>query len=377
MKRFALLAWAAAVPLLATAADSSTNSSDGPATRATARIDDFGLRYAATDAFREGVLAADGRIFMIRRNNPIFAIVHPDGRVTQDHLGLAGVALNTSGGARGANGKIYSPPRDSDFVLVIDPATNTATTEDFGLALTTSQNKWTNAVLGDNGKIYCVPSIARTVLVIDTNTSNASAVMSNLGADWAPEGSDTKDIMWVRGVKAPNGLIFCVPFSAPTCLVIDPSTETAILTDFGGVIKGGSGTNKWNGGAVGPDGKIYCAPRNAHSILVIDPVAMTAETKTYGLALSGTDQYARAFAGRDGRIYMPPSGADDILVIDPARNTAMQWAPLDMSGLTSPKWIGGAIGADGNIYCPPRNSQTFLIIEPPAKPDEPNGRGDQ
>jgi hypothetical protein len=323
---------------------------------------DYGFTYSGIDQHRNGGLAADGRSFMLKRSASTFTIVAEDGEsAIRDDLGLP-TEFNTSGLVLGVNGKLYSPPRDSEFACVVDPSTDTATLENFGLTISTSQNKWTDGVLGNDGKIYCIPSMATDILIIDTNPSVATATRSTLGATFAPPGSGGGDMQWIDGVKANDGRIFCVPYSASSVLIIDPATNSASLNNFE-LTFGGSNAQNWSRGALGIDGKIYCAPRNASSILVIDPATNTAELKTYGLDLSEPDKYSSAYTLSDGKIYMPPSLETTMLVIDVVRQIAFRMPLPGIAQLTrSNYFIGGVVGTDGKLRCPPRSTNKFIVI---------------
>lgn len=323
-------------------------------------LTDYGFTFSGTDQHRNGGLAANGKSVMVKRSASVFTIINTDGTAYQDDLDLP-TGFNTSGAILGANNKLYSPPRDSEFAVVIDMETETATTTNFGLSLV-GNNKWTDGVLGDDGKIYCVPSSASDILIIDTNTSTATATRSNMGATFSPASLNGEDMQWIDGIKAPDGRIFCIPYSATSVLIIDPAAGTASLNNFG-LTFGGSGTQNWTRGAMGVDGKIYCAPRWADSVLIIDPSNDTAEMKNFGLDLSAPDKYACAYSLRDGKIYMPPSLQRNVLVIDPIKQTASQVPMTDLYDLTQSNfYIGGVIGPDGKLRCPPRSTSKFLII---------------
>lgn len=328
-----------------------------------AQLKRFGFTYSGTDLHRGGTVAPNGKLYTTRRNNPIYTIINTDGSAYQNHLGLSGQTINTSGGAVGADGKIYQPPRDSTFVVVIDPTIDTATMETFGLTIEASQNKWTDGIAGLNGKIYCAPSIAQDMLVIDTNTSPATAIRTTFGLSWDPGGTTTDHLLWVSGVRAPNGKIFMAPYNASSVLVVDPATDTASFQNFGLTFGGVPGSDLWTGGAVGADGKLYFSPREADDILVIDPVAMTAQRKSYGLNLNalGSDKYARCVA-RGNMVYFMPSTTKALIELDTINQTA-RYIPIDgIESMGSPRYIYGILHTDGKIYCPPRDASHFLVF---------------
>lgn len=330
-----------------------------------AEFDDFGFSFSGADQHRGGVCAPNGKSFMIRREYPIFTIVRQDGSVDQKHMGLEGVTLNTSGGCVGADGKIYSGPRDSEFVLIIDPEIEEARTETFGGLIPAGQNKWTDAVLGDDGIVYCIPSIAQEILRIDTNGPTPTASMSNMGASWDPGGDTTGHIMWVSGLRVPDGRIFCTPYNASSVLIIDPAAGTAEIETFG-LTFGGVGTNLWTGAALGDDGLMYCPPRSGGDILVVDPVNMTAFRTDYGLNLSGNDMWARAVNLGNGWIVALPSRSDSALAINTSEQRARLIPVAGISALTDPAFIGGVRHSNGKVYCPPRFAEKMMILTPRA-----------
>ena len=79
-------------------------------------------------------------------------------------------------------------------------------------------------------------------------------------------GSLSGTLKWVGGVLAPNGKIYCVPYSSTQVLEIDPVTNTTTLS---GSL---SGTVKWIGGVLAPNGKIYCVPLDSTQVLEISNV---------------------------------------------------------------------------------------------------------
>lgn len=70
-----------------------------------------------------------------------------------------------SGMILGPNGLIYSVPRSSSTIDVIDPATDTIRGIPHGYG---SSNNWSGGVLAPDGKIYCAPFNAGHMLIIDT-----------------------------------------------------------------------------------------------------------------------------------------------------------------------------------------------------------------
>ena len=121
-----------------------------------------------------------------------------------------------------------------------------------------------------------------------------------------------------------------------------------------------SGSSKWYGACLGPDGKIYCVPFTAPDVLIIDPATGTAARSAMTADLSGSNKWYGACLGPDGKIYCVPYNATDVLIIDPATGTAARSAMgADLSGST--KWYGACLGPDGKIYCVPYTATDVLI----------------
>lgn len=323
---------------------------------------DFGAALGVTRC-RGAVIAPNGDLWVIPRNLGLFVIVHPDGTVEEVSGGLTEaehLELNISGGTLGPDGLIYCPPRDSNYVLIIDPRTRTVTKETYGLDLSDSaivgtQDKYTGIVLGVDGKLYCAPTSACQVLVIDPYTQTAE--FTDYGTTLA---SGTRK--WLGAVLAPNGKIYCPPYQHGFMLVIDPCAGTLELIDFGLDF---SGIAKWSGGAVGADGRLYFTPRQATGVLIVDCWSHTAEIKDYGLTMTlGDNKWTRMVNGADGKLYCSPATAVgyNVLVIDPIADSAVT-TDFGVSLSGSELWIGGALSPSGVIYFTPDQASNFMLID--------------
>ncbi len=165
----------------------------------------------------------------------------------------------------GRDRKIYCMPRDATDILIIDPASGTATLSTMGANLA-GGTKWSGGILAPNGKIYGVPREAQDILVIDPASGTASR--STLGA--APFTSHDR---YAEGILAPNGKIYAIPYTdSPSILIIDPAAGTATLSTMGANLSGSG----WSEAVLGPDGRIYAVPYTASDMLIIDPAAGTA-----------------------------------------------------------------------------------------------------
>ena len=187
--------------------------------------------------------------------------------------------LATTGGAVvGADGHVYFIPETNDYVMKLHPDNDSIVHKDLGNAVYT----YSDGVIYDGStQISMYDGDGRL----------------NVGVDGS---------MYMGGVLAPNGHIYCIPYSAHYVMKIDtnygsetygkPSRiETEITEADAGVTSA-----KWVGGVLAPNGKIYCAPYNAKWVLVID-------TKTDTISYLGKDDTSYEFSstntGRDTYQY--------------------------------------------------------------------------
>ena len=76
-------------------------------------------------------------------------------------------------------------------------------------------------------------------------------------------GAGAAEFKWSSGVLAPNGLIYGVPYSTTSVLIIDPATNTLDTTTIAGLPFGAS---QWHGGLLAPNNNvIYGFPENYDS----------------------------------------------------------------------------------------------------------------
>lgn len=129
-------------------------------------------------------------------------------------------------------------------------------------------NKFAGGVLAPNGKIYCIPYSVNYVAIIDpvTRTVDTTSIRNVQGG----RGTDFK---WYGGVLAPNGKIYCIPLEANNILVINTFDNTTsyitgiTVANYPTIV---TDREKWIGGAIAPNGKIYCSPYFAQCVLIID-----------------------------------------------------------------------------------------------------------
>ena len=131
-----------------------------------------------------------------------------------------------------ATGKLYSPPRDAESVLIINPQTDTAdntTMAGFESTARRSGGKWRSiAYSPSTQRLYAAPCDENAVLIINpiSNTTDVTA-MAGLG-----EATDK----WSSIAYAPSiGKLFAAPADADAVLVIDPMTNKTDVSAMAGL----------------------------------------------------------------------------------------------------------------------------------------------
>ena len=166
-------------------------------------------------------------------------------------------------------------------------------------------------------------------------------------------------------MRASNGLIYGIPESSSTILVINPATD-AVHT-FGDVSKICNASACWLRGTISPEtGAIYGIPFRAYSILKIDPVtnsiSAVGERQLNTIRSSGFGWNGGVYSPVSKRIYGIPLDAAQVLVIDPAtdRVSFLPGGTGVQAGGT--KWYGGVLGSDNKIYGIPQNSPSVVVF---------------
>jgi hypothetical protein len=159
---------------------------------------------------------------------------------------------------------------------------------------------------------------------------------------------------------ASNGLIYCVPFSFPSILILNPQDDTIQLVDITGVQTALS--SRWFGACVGVDGLIYCVPNSDDNILVIDPSNNSISTIPSGTI--GVNKWRGGYLHSNGSIYCAPGVENSVLRID----TTMSPATASLVGVgtfsgSTPYFSGGATNADGQVVFVPSSQNRFAYID--------------
>lgn len=250
------------------------------------------------------------------------------------------------GGVLAKNGKIYCIPHYAPVILVIDTATDTATT----IPAESGNLKWFGGCLAPNGKIYCIPHTSSKVLVIDPETDETHTFSAMSG-----------DRKWAGGILGPDGKIYCIPCQEYRIGVIAPETES--VETFGNVELGISYSWKWIGGALGPDNCIYAFPSNYRNsyVLKIDPVARTTQLIEHGLSAETGELFQGCVFDSGERIFGVSCWFNDLASYSTATGEVSTHGSL---GDEISKWYGGCLAPNGKLYFAPHDNGSILEVDP-------------
>ena len=249
-----------------------------------------------------------------------------------------------------AHGSVFGIPAYVDYVLVIDTATHALSY--FNIPFTnTGDYKFAGGVLAASGDaIYGIPSYSNIVLKID---AVARAAVSN----WPGLNVGHGVNKWAGGALGPNGLIYGVPYTSTSVLIIDPATDTVDTTSIAGL----SGDAKWTDAATATDGRIFCMPFSKGTVLVIDP--FTHMTRELPVPNSRAQAYRGAVIAGNGLIFGIPFKETSALVVNPFDDTLDKLALPEVPGQL--KFIGGVVAPNGHVLAIPLDtSQPVLSIDP-------------
>lgn len=281
---------------------------DPPVAMATAFQDTESIRGSMK--FQGGVLGADDKVYCVPHNyNGGVVVVDPvDYSVTEIGRNLNPGVTNAMywGGVLAGNNKIYFCPYRATSVMVIDPSIDNPVNRISYIQLpevwsTSTTAKWRGCCLSPTGKIVCAPYNATAVLIIDPATDTASLAYED--ATWITE---TPSERFSGCVTAIDGNVFMVPYNAASIVTLDTTdltlpakiiTPTRVIAD-----------EKWSGGVVSTNGKLYLIPALYPNPLEYNPVD---DTVTLLPALNVSTRGAQFGDGvllQDGTILAFPSG---------------------------------------------------------------------
>jgi len=186
------------------------------------------------NAYGGGVLAPNGKIYCVPLYATSIGIIDPIANTFSISTFPAGTITGTGagsaayeGGVLAPNGKIYLIPNNATSVGVIDPVANT-----FSTTLVSGSSSGTYAyiggVLAPNGKIYCLPHGATTVGLIDP-----------VAKTFTTFGTTSGGYLYQSGVLGPDGKIYSVPTGTTSIAMIDPAVNTYTTFGTGGNYIGG------------------------------------------------------------------------------------------------------------------------------------------
>ena len=122
------------------------------------------------------------------------------------------------------------------------------------------KGKWEDFIDGGNGCLYGIPSNARRVLQFHVEDKIVKEVGPDLG---------NRRYKYINGIKAANGIIYCMPCNAEYFLKIIPikgqDAEVQILN--GKQLPEG----RWGNGFLAGNGSIFYLPLSSGRILILDP----------------------------------------------------------------------------------------------------------
>ena len=265
----------------------------------------------------------------------------PDGYVITNTT----VSNAFSGGILHPNGKIYFIPASETFVQEFNPLTNEII--NFG-SLGATTNKWFSATIAPNGLIYCLPYTSINMLVINPYNRTTSLLGTSAGGTFAN---------FYRGaVLGRNNKIYAIPSNntASDSFEFNPYTNETIF--FGNV-----GSIQYYGGVLAPNGKIYCIPYSTNNCGIIDTDNKTINTFTTIATGAASSNYMGGVLAPNGKIYCIPSSATRVMEIDPLTNTTKLIG--SNLGTGTSKWAGGYLGPDNFIYCMPFSETSILRID--------------
>ena len=215
-----------------------------------------------------------------------------------------------------STGLLYAAPFNHEYILVVNPLTNTSDFNSFGPFF--GSGKWSQAIFVPPSAIYFVPHVSASVLRLDlaANATDTGA-MAGLAGDCKWYGGVLVTIPGAGGNPGINK-IFAAPGHSSSVLVIDTQTDQA---DTSSITRIGAGIYKWLGAEfVAAVRLVFFAPWVHDAILTVDPVTY-AVGYIRGLGTGdswGDGKYAGIrFVPATRRLCLTPWLAESMLVVDP------------------------------------------------------------
>lgn len=210
-------------------------------------------------------------------------------------------------------------------------------------------------IAAPNGLIYCFPFSDTFIMSYNPETDE---ILTNVETGMSGTGKYTSAVLH------PNGLIYLIPYNATHVGIFDPSDESLDTTS----ITAPAGA-KFSGAALAENGKIYCTPYSVDYVGIIDVVAEDLDTTTITVNTGSAKYYGGSLA-HNGKIYCCPRDATTVLIIDPSNNSKNE---TSITGLTGADKFGDTVVApDGKVYCCPISEDHVLIIDPDTDSADPD-----
>ena len=214
------------------------------------------------------------------------------------------------------------------------------------------------AFSADGRWLLGVPACTRHVLRLDVTSGCVETLPGGEGK--IPHGK----FKWLRGIRAADGAVFCIPACGDGVLRISADGEVTILAV--GTLPRDEWM--WHGGALAADGCIYCIPANAPRVLRIDTVACTVSLIGPELQSGVRNKWYGGIKAHDGTIWGMPYNASTLLKIVPSTGEVVELGSFGVgdgtpSCETGWKWHGGS--RSGNfIIGIPSHARHVLRIAP-------------
>lgn len=304
-----------------------------------------------------------------------------------------------SGAVIGNDNKIYCIPSNSEYMVIIDPETDTATQFDYltaeGVELSPNRyQQWSGGAVCDNGKIYCAPAYSSYILVIDTNDLSESYTMLLSFDEVEDENGNITPLNWETAHKfegatvGPDGLVYFCPLHSPFVCVLDPSDDSYELYPSDLEL---NALSKFSG-IINDDTSLLMVPLNYDSIVRIpfdydtsaniedlNPSDFTLDLfeREYRITPNRTEvvdhitinkipyntlrknRWSGGVKVGDTIYTIPYVSAFSMKITD----SDVEYVPVIDTDETSNKWWGGALGSDGKVYCAPYGSNSILVID--------------
>jgi len=278
-------------------------------------------------AYRGGVLASDGKIYLVPAYRATATTWHYIDTNTGSAIiythGATCVYLAYAGGVLAPNERIYLVPYKQATATVwhyIDTTTGSVVAYTHGA--TCVNYAYTGGILTPDGtKIYLVPEDQGTVATwhyIDTTTGSVVAYT---------HGATSVTYAYQGGVLAPNGRIYLIPFYQATISTwhyIDTTTGSVVAYTHGATCV----ASAYRGGALDSRGRIYMAPYAQATASVwhyIDTVTGSVVAYTHGITWI------------TGSLYSGITRAGDRMFFSPYNNrlsASTRWTAQQVSGAT-------------------------------------------